>query len=296
MRTSQGSISLSQSNTSAAVLNPSKPVEGTGNLEDGELMDDSALDMDRALQQNADAGDVAMEDGMPRQAAPKSVASARSQQIGTTGVQGGSQGTGRKRDALGDVADDDDAPAQNAVDEDNAAEREDPQMIRHVSCVMCKCKQTVKVNVEEGLPSHESMAWEVVQMLAATAQRPHLLEVQHHLEDKFRMSLGCSQQEIFGFLATIMGTVQEACCKFVVPALQHSLVPATMTAPQLRQQLHAFGLPLGGRQAELVHRLQTALAAAALHGSSVEDDDSLATTLAPAAMVPESFFLKCIGH
>ncbi|KAL3146871.1 hypothetical protein ABBQ38_014843 [Trebouxia sp. C0009 RCD-2024] len=142
-----------------------------------------------------------------------------------------------------------------------------------------------------------SMAWEVVQMLATTAQRPHLLEVQHRLDHS---SLFCctttrSKCHADGTLLLMEGVMNLVPCVITqqgvqkqVPTMQHSLVPATMTAPQLRQQLHAFGLPLGGRQAELVHRLQTALAAAALHGSSVEDDDSLATTLAPAAMVQEA--------
>ncbi|KAL3146862.1 hypothetical protein ABBQ38_014835 [Trebouxia sp. C0009 RCD-2024] len=44
---SQEGISISGSNIRAAVLNPSKLFKGTGNLEDGELVDDSALDTDR---------------------------------------------------------------------------------------------------------------------------------------------------------------------------------------------------------------------------------------------------------
>ncbi|KAL3146863.1 hypothetical protein ABBQ38_014836 [Trebouxia sp. C0009 RCD-2024] len=132
-----------------------------------------------------------MEGGMPRQADPTGTASRRPQQVGTTGAQGGSQGTGRKRHELGGYADDDDAPTQSAVDEDNAAEREDPQVDAE----------------EKQLPRHESMAWEVVKMLAATANRPTCLRVTQHLEHKFDISLGDSQDVILG----VLSKVQEAC-------------------------------------------------------------------------------------
>ena len=55
-----------------------------------------------------------------------------------------------------------------------------------------------------------------------------------------------------------------------------------MTVQLLRKLLKAFGLPLAGRHAELVHCLQQALAAAALHGRTVQDA-ATGTNKAPAA-------------
>ena len=49
-------------------------------------------------------------------------------------------------------------------------------------------------------------------------------------------------------------------------AAQQPLPPAQMKVPQLKEQLKTFNMPVSGKKADLVHRLQTALAAAATSG------------------------------
>ncbi|KAL3146874.1 hypothetical protein ABBQ38_014846 [Trebouxia sp. C0009 RCD-2024] len=133
------------------------------------------------------------------------------------------------------------------------------------------------VEPEDPLPKHESMAWEVVQMLAATTNRPTLLRVKQRLEHKFDISLRDSHDTIVG----VLSKVQQACNRFQAPASQASFVPASMTAQLMVKLLKAFGLPLAGSQAELVDRLQKALAAAAVHGHAVANDSAV-TNKTPA--------------
>ena len=49
-------------------------------------------------------------------------------------------------------------------------------------------------------------------------------------------------------------------------AAQQAVPPAKMTVPQLKEQLKTFNMPVSGKKAELVHRLETALSAAAAVG------------------------------
>ena len=49
-------------------------------------------------------------------------------------------------------------------------------------------------------------------------------------------------------------------------ALQQAVPPAKMLVPQLKEQLKTFNMPVSGKKADLVHRLETALAAAAASG------------------------------
>lgn len=49
-------------------------------------------------------------------------------------------------------------------------------------------------------------------------------------------------------------------------AAQQPLAPAQMRVPQLKEQLKTFNMPVSGKKADLVHRLETALAAAATSG------------------------------
>lgn len=49
-------------------------------------------------------------------------------------------------------------------------------------------------------------------------------------------------------------------------AAQQSVAPAQMLVPQLKEQLKTFNMPVSGKKADLVHRLETALAAAAASG------------------------------
>ena len=49
-------------------------------------------------------------------------------------------------------------------------------------------------------------------------------------------------------------------------AAQQPLAPAIMKVPQLKEQLKTFNMPVSGKKADLVHRLETALAAAAASG------------------------------
>lgn len=49
-------------------------------------------------------------------------------------------------------------------------------------------------------------------------------------------------------------------------AAQQPLAPARMKVPQLKEQLKTFNMPVSGKKADLVHRLETALAAAATSG------------------------------
>ncbi|KAL3146872.1 hypothetical protein ABBQ38_014844 [Trebouxia sp. C0009 RCD-2024] len=87
-------------------------------------------------------------------------------------------------------------------------------------------------------------------------ERVRVFDVSAVAQHKFDITLGDSQHVILG----VLSKVQEACD---------------------RPLLKAFGLPLGGSQEELVHRLEQALAAAAVHGHAVANDSAL-TTNTPA--------------
>ena len=64
-------------------------------------------------------------------------------------------------------------------------------------------------------------------------------------------------------------------------AAQQPAAPAKMTVPQLKEQLKTFNMPVSGKKADLVHRLETALAAAAASGHA-SDAASPATHAVPA--------------
>ena len=49
-------------------------------------------------------------------------------------------------------------------------------------------------------------------------------------------------------------------------AAQQPVAPAKMRVPQLKEQLKTFNMPVSGKKADLVHRLETALAAVAASG------------------------------
>ena len=49
-------------------------------------------------------------------------------------------------------------------------------------------------------------------------------------------------------------------------AAQQPVAPAKLKVPQLKEQLKTFNMPVSGKKADLVHRLETALAAAAASG------------------------------
>ena len=55
-------------------------------------------------------------------------------------------------------------------------------------------------------------------------------------------------------------------------AAQQEVPPAKMTVPQLKGQLRTFNMFTSGKKAELVHRLETALAAAAATGHASDAD------------------------
>lgn len=55
-------------------------------------------------------------------------------------------------------------------------------------------------------------------------------------------------------------------------AAQQEVPPAKMTVPQLKDQLRTFNMFTSGRKADLVHRLETALAAAAATGHASHAD------------------------
>ena len=57
-------------------------------------------------------------------------------------------------------------------------------------------------------------------------------------------------------------------CVQELAAEQH-VDPAGLLLVQLRDQMKALSLPTSGRKAVLVHRLQTFLIAAAVHGSAI---------------------------
>ncbi|KAL3147956.1 hypothetical protein ABBQ38_014251 [Trebouxia sp. C0009 RCD-2024] len=63
-------------------------------------------------------------------------------------------------------------------------------------------------------------------------------------------------------------------------AAQQSVAPAKMLVPQLKEQLKTFNMPVSGKKADLVHRLETALAAAAASGHA-SDAASPATDAVP---------------
>lgn len=59
-------------------------------------------------------------------------------------------------------------------------------------------------------------------------------------------------------------------------AAQQEIPPAKMTVPQLKEQLRTFNMFTSGKKADLLHRLETALAAAATtgHASDAEASDA----------------------
>lgn len=63
-------------------------------------------------------------------------------------------------------------------------------------------------------------------------------------------------------------------------AAQQPVAPARLRVPQLKEQLKTFNMPVTGKKAELVHRLETALAAAAATGHA-SDAASPATAAVP---------------
>ena len=65
-------------------------------------------------------------------------------------------------------------------------------------------------------------------------------------------------------------------------AAQQPVAPAKMRVPQLKEQLKTFNMPVSGKKADLVHRLETALAAAAASGHA-SDAATPATNAAPAS-------------
>ena len=64
-------------------------------------------------------------------------------------------------------------------------------------------------------------------------------------------------------------------------AAQQPVAPAKMLVPQLKEQLKTFNMPVTGKKADLVHRLETALAAAAASGHA-SDAASPATHAVPS--------------
>ena len=64
-------------------------------------------------------------------------------------------------------------------------------------------------------------------------------------------------------------------------AAQQPVAPAKMLVPQLKEQLKTFNMPATGKKADLVHRLETALAAAAASGHA-SDAASPATHAVPS--------------
>lgn len=54
-------------------------------------------------------------------------------------------------------------------------------------------------------------------------------------------------------------------------AAQQPVAPAKMKVPQLKEQLKTFNMPVSGKKADLVHRLETALAAAAASGHASDE-------------------------
>ena len=65
-------------------------------------------------------------------------------------------------------------------------------------------------------------------------------------------------------------------------AAQQPLAPAKVRVPQLKEQLKAFNMPVSGKEADLVHRLETALAAAAASGHA---SDAASPVSNPASAV-----------
>ncbi|DBA87633.1 TPA: hypothetical protein ACH3X1_004646 [Trebouxia sp. C0004] len=63
-------------------------------------------------------------------------------------------------------------------------------------------------------------------------------------------------------------------------AQQQAVAPAKMLVPQLKEQLKTFNMPVSGKKGDLVHRLETALAAAAAtgHASDAMSPDTAVTS------------------
>lgn len=82
-------------------------------------------------------------------------------------------------------------------------------------------------------------------------------------------------------------------------AQQQAVPPAKMLVPQLKEQLKTFNMPVSGRKADLVHRLETALAAAAATGHASDAvlpnagaADSASAVQQPGAASPEAAALR----
>ena len=74
-------------------------------------------------------------------------------------------------------------------------------------------------------------------------------------------------------------------------AQQQAVAPAKMLVPQLKEQLKTFNMPVSGKKADLVHRLETALAAAAAtgHASDAMSPDTAVTSGTTAGnVVPDA--------
>lgn len=71
-------------------------------------------------------------------------------------------------------------------------------------------------------------------------------------------------------------------------AQQQAVPPAKMLVPQLKEQLKTFNMPVSGKKADLVHRLETALAAAAAtgHASDAVSPNPSAVDSASAVQQP----------
>ena len=74
-------------------------------------------------------------------------------------------------------------------------------------------------------------------------------------------------------------------------AQQQAVPPAKMLVPQLKEQLKTFNMPVSGKKADLVHRLETALAAAAATGhasDAMSPDSALTSGITADVAVPDA--------
>ena len=71
-------------------------------------------------------------------------------------------------------------------------------------------------------------------------------------------------------------------------AKQQEVPPAKMTVPQLKEQLKTFNMPVSGKKADLVHRLETALSAAAATGHASDAMSPGTTQRTDSTAAPDS--------
>lgn len=71
-------------------------------------------------------------------------------------------------------------------------------------------------------------------------------------------------------------------------AKQQEIPPAKMTVPQLKEQLKTFNMPVSGKKADLVHRLETALSAAAATGHASDAMSPGTTQRTDSTAAPDS--------